>query len=308
MPHSYGKSLKRYSAKERVAKTALAIRTVRSAIKKPGSGSILSKTRVLKAHDPKRKIAKLEDYMKAGMKKTFPVVYRGIWDAQDEIVRTSLITDLLVGLEKAGLSKGEMARLKTAIDGFSSIRLPTRWSGFKLKGGDTVLGFSEMQHPTSAGKGIWIPSKSSFSKAHTALDEARVKAALDAINTFVVKDKNGAVTLASGVAIEDIVKAALIAAGTFTLNYFTAPALASNVDATASGKVKKAQTQAREFMKDQLESIGAKRATGSTSIVIPKLNLPTREWKPDALNPGEVSPRRGSPISLSVAELSWAVE
>jgi hypothetical protein len=305
VPRVYKKSLKRYSRTERRGETSLAVRTFRSAVRRQSGGRVLESKRVLKAHDPKSKISKLDDYMKPGMKKTFPVVYRGIWDAQDEIVRTSLVTDLLVELDKAGLSKAEMSRLKGAIEGFSSVRFPTRWSGFKLKGGSTIGGFEAMQHPTSSGKGIWVPSGVGGSKAHTAFDEARVKVALDAITSFVVKDKNGVVTLASGVAVDDIAKAALVKAGSFTLRYFTAPALAGNVDATANKTVKEKQTQAREFMKDQLESMGAPRYVPPTGIVIPKLNLPDRNWDPDLLQPGEISPRRGPQISLAVAQKIW---
>lgn len=295
-----GKS-SRYKSNERLDLTRRAARTIRAALVKPGT-KVNKPTYSFKAHDPQGRIVKLEVYMVKDMKKSFPDVYRGLWPKQDEFIRTSFVTDLLQELFKTKLTAQELTRLKTVVDRLSSVRFPTRWSGFKLKGGSTIGGHSEMQHPTSPGTGIWIPSISGFSKAHTELDEARVKVAIDAINSFIQKDVGGSITLKPGATLEDIVKKVLVDVGTFTLSNFTAPAMAANVDATATLKVKTAQTQAREFVKDQMELLGAKRAKPSVLLNLGQLN---QEYRPDLLQPGQISPRRGSLVGQSAAEKLW---
>ena len=89
------------------------------------------------------------------------------------------------------------------------------------------------------------------------------------------------------------------------MRFFTAPALAGNVDATATTKLKTAQTKAREFVKDQLESLGAERYVPPLGVVIPKLNLLDRDFRPDLVPPGQISPRRGSVVNQPEAESLW---
>lgn len=295
----------RYTPRQRATQTEKSARVVHALLKKTVS-KVVPVQNTLKAHDPNKAIAKLELQMNPGMKGKFDDFFRGLWEAQDEFVRTSYVRDLLIQLDKRNLSNVEMARLKNIVDDFSSVRFPTRWSGFKLKDGNTINSQVEMQHPTAKNTGIWVPAIHGFSGPHTKQDEARVKVALDTINRFVQKDANGVVTLKPGVTAEQVVRSVLIAVGTFTLNYFTAPARAGNVEATASDAVKDAQTQAREFVKDQLEAIGAKRhVPAAGSVLIPKLNLPARDFRPDLLDEGEISPRRGAPVSKALAETLW---
>lgn len=298
-------AIQKYAKNERVKRQGEISLAVKQALKKPVPKRVIKPDRILKLHDPKGEIQRLEKHMTPGMKKPFKRTYRAIWDAQDEIVRTSFVTDLLVNLEKAKLPKVELDKLKSIVDAFSNVRFPTRWSGFKLKNGDRIGEFTEMQHPTAKGAGMWNPAISGFTKAHGALDEARVKVAIDAAMAFVKVDASGNVTLKPNATGEAIAKAIIVAAGTFTLRAFTAPATADNVDPTGLSAVRIAQTKSREFLKDQLRSLGATEA--ALPPTIPKLNLPQRDFRPDLLQPGEVSPRRYPAIDATEAAKLWVV-
>jgi hypothetical protein len=293
----------------RKEKTRKYARGVRTLVKKPVA-EVMPSARILKIHDPKSKLsqAQIEKYLKASTdtKKEFPRVYRDAWSEQDEFVRTSFVRDLLLELQKQNLNPTEVSNLRVALDAFSNLRFPTRWSGFKLKDGNTIFGHTTMQHPTSLGTGIWDPTVSSFSKAHTDMDEARIKFVIDAIAPLVQSDAGGVYTFKPTVTLEEVVRTTVIAAGTFTLKYFTLPALADNVDATATLAVKQAQNIAREYVKDTLELMGAKRYAPPLGVVIPKLNLPERPVTPDLVPDGMLSPRRwGTTVTKTMAETAW---
>lgn len=149
---------------------------------------------------------------------------------------------------------------------------------------------------------MWNPSISRFSKAHTLLDEARVKATIDAGVAAVKLKANGALTLKPNTNVQSIAEAMIVAAGTFTLNRFTGPAMASNLAAQGSIQAKTAQTMAREFLKDTLELYGAKRSLKPLNTQ--NLNHP---WQPDQLKEGEVSPRRGAAVTLPQANKAWTL-
>lgn len=298
--------LERYNLKERLLQTDRAAKVLRAALK---SKSYKRQLRPLKVHDPQQRLRNLQELMKVGMKKSFPSVYRGLLDAHDEFVRTSMVTDLLLRLLNSNFSPAEMKNLSKFITELSLHRLPTKWSGFKFKNPkNKIRDFSAMQHPTSKGTGIWDRNIGGGSSAHTALDEARFKVAIDAINSFVLKDANGVIQLKPGTTIERIANELLVKVGTFTFNRFTAPASADNLDADATKAEKLRQTQAREYWKDRLEQLGAKRYQPPPGIVIPRLNLPTRDWRPDLMAEGEISPRRGPVITFKKMDAIMGVE
>jgi hypothetical protein len=274
------------------------------ALKQPaGIGKVAKPKHSLKAHDPHKQISKLEQDMGPQLEKKYPDTFRGYWPGQDEFLRTSFVTEFLAEVQKYNLKPAEIAQLKNIIEHFSILRFPTRWSGFNLKGTLEIYGYKAMQHSTSPGTGIWIPSVSGFSKPHTDLDDARVKLGIDTFLSFLRSDAHGNFKLKPGVTLEHVVKATLVAVGTFTLNYFTAPALAVNVepDPSVSIKVRTAQTKAREYTKDRVVDMGATR--------VPSLDLSlTRPFRPDTVGPKQVSPRRGPPVTKAEAEGLWLIK
>ena len=293
---------------ERARRTRKATEVVRKALAKGGLTTTLKeRTRTTIYHNAQRaKLRPIVRDMAAGAGARFRRRYRDLWAAQDEFARTSFVEQLRTRLGSLSLSAAEWDSLEDTIASLSAFRFPTRWSGFKFKSGSgwNIGGNTEMQHPTSPSTGIWVPSVHGFSGPHSALDNARIDAVVDAVNALATHTGTATV-LKPGVTLDDVARTIVVTSGTFTFRLFTAPAEADNVAATGSAKVKRAQTRTREFMKDRLVDLGAKRA--SLPISIPKLNLPEREWRPDLIQPGEISPRRGTVVTEIEANTHWNV-
>ncbi|MEI9806810.1 MAG: toxin TcdB middle/C-terminal domain-containing protein [Bacteroidota bacterium] len=183
--------------------------------------------------------------------KRFGVFYRNIQDAQDELVSTSSVREFVKGvLDKKGgaLTSAEKSTFNEALNYISRVRFPTKWSGFAAKGG--AGGADRMQHPTSPGLGIWrafIVSKDG--NPHSELDRRRKEEVINAMEAATKSGSN----------LEQVLKAGIIRAITFTLNEFTAPATAKDQapEATISKAERTKQTMAREGLKKLAIDIGA---------------------------------------------------
>lgn len=147
--------------------------------------------------------------------------YRTTWGAQDELLSTAsvrnLVTGLLDGRTRAKIPSAEWKLFRNLVDLLSALRIPTKYSGFSVKG-------EVMQHPTEVGEGFF--STKAVDGQHGTYDSARVKYVGDAVR----------LSQANGDSPVDQLRAAARAAIEFSLNYFTAPVTASNVQPYSTKK------------------------------------------------------------------------
>lgn len=175
--------------------------------------------------------------------------YRKIWDAQDELLSTSSVRELMKGVleahQQSALSDKAIENLNTVFNNISRVRIPTKYSGYAIKG-------EKMQHPTAAGEGYFAEA-SATSRQHSEMDRARRQAVTEEMEAEIKK---------KGATLESIANAGLRRAITFTLNEFTAPLSASDVQPYAKkGKAPKSkideQLQTREYLKAVAVNLGA---------------------------------------------------
>lgn len=180
----------------------------------------------------------LADSTKVNNKKRFGPAYRKIQDAQDELLSTSAARELISGvLDGQTLTKQEQENLEKLFENVSRIRFPTRYSGFARQG-------DVMQHPTAKGTGFFAESSQTM-KRHNELDLQRKQEVAQAMTDELKNPKATA---------DSIVKAGLRAAIKITLNVFTAPVTASDVQrhANVTGRTwaeLRQQVMAREKLK-----------------------------------------------------------
>lgn len=146
-------------------------------------------------------------------KATFGSRYRSTWDAQDELFSTastrSFIEGLLGNKSKKSFDSDLWETWTEAVDLFSRLRIPTKYSGFATSKG-------VMQHPTGE-EGFF--SSVTTSSAHSTMDTERVK--------YIARRKKAAQD--AGMSLDEQLKLAARSAIEFTLNHFTAPITASDV-------------------------------------------------------------------------------
>jgi RHS repeat-associated protein len=175
--------------------------------------------------------------------------YRALHDEQDELVSTSSVREFVAGvLEGKPLTVTEQTTFNSVLNVVSSVRFPTKWSGYANS--LALTGSSRMQHPTSPGSGIWRASiKSGEGNPHSELDRQRKEEVLAAMQQETVKN---------GSTLDSVLKAALVRGIAFTLNEFTAPATAKDQYAVSSiaQKEKDDQVDAREQLKAVAVSLG----------------------------------------------------
>ncbi|RDS86108.1 hypothetical protein [Dyella psychrodurans] len=320
------KRLRALGLKDLRRETDIMSAIIRDLAKRKGVSVDMTKSILIKKHDTGSRLTRairvskkdLSDMKKA--KELFDRTYRMVWDAMDEFVRTSFMRDIVLSLIPGDMDKATYDVVENGMRVLSAIRMPTRMSGFNFNDGFEIGGFSTMQHPTSPGTGMWLTDLTGHSSAHNHLDAARVTAVIDALKEFINYDpKTDTYSPKAGVTLQTVISKMIVRAGTFTFRYFTHAATAANQTTVASVTQTERETQAkvREFMKDQVESFGASRATvaGLTAAaekpgaLLPsdpgkvkptfKLDL-TRIARPDLLDTDQLSPRRTtSPVKFS---------
>lgn len=280
MPHSFNSSGKKKGAKKGPL----------GGIKKPTSARDLF-TRSLGANtrailDTKKPIPKIS-YPK-GMRRNFSRrifnsktstlkpdkainrIYRASFPKQDELFSTALTREFVKGFfEKhmgKTLNKNELDYLDELLDMASAARIPTQYSGFATK--DEV-----MQHPSNRASAVFADPYDTAS-LHSEMDVERrtyVERAMERSIKAGAKD--------AAVVIRDGVKAAI----EYTLNYFTAPITAGNVQPFSRGKNKpvndknlREQLKSRERMKKLYEELGGSLRSLSAPETAPE-SL-TRLW------------------------------
>lgn len=300
--------------KELDARTKMVADVLKSTLSAKGTSIDMTSVRLIKLHDTGTRIPRLiamksTDLTGKKAAETVDRVYRVAWDAMDEFVRTSFVRNLIIGIAPGDLAKPQAQIFEDVVRTLSAFRMPTNMSGFNFNDGTQIAGFSTMQHPTSPGTGMWLKSTTGHGGAHNHLDAARITEIQDKVMAhFNQNTKTKAYSPKPGVTLQDVVNTMVVTGGTFTFSRFTMPAMASNVTTHASvtDAEKEVQTLIREYMKDQLELMGAKRSTAvratATPPKVPKLNLDLlkRPAAPELLNPGEISPRRTiKPVALT---------
>ncbi len=177
--------------------------------------------------------------------------YRMIMEGMDELISTSFTREFVAGALSNTLSKQQQSNFVAMINDISSIRFPTKWSGFAST--TAMTSDKRMQHPSV---GIWR--------------KKQVKGSLDPHYHYDLDRKEQVLLtlqagLKAGHSAEQIKTDMIITAVTYTLNLFTAPALAKDQHPeVTNNKVLEEQTDAREFLKGIAISLGAKIETGST--------------------------------------------
>lgn len=180
--------------------------------------------------------------------KLFGSRFRSTHDAQDELWSTAstrhFLNGLLAGRSKADIPAAQWNDWIEAVDLISRLRIPTRFSGYATANG-------VMQHPTEPGQGLF--STAAVFGPHGALDSARVKY----IGAAVRRAR-----LAGETVLEQFLTAAR-ASIQFSLNYFTAPITASNVQPYSAmagvdprNTVLLEQLAAREYIKGLYVALG----------------------------------------------------
>ena len=148
--------------------------------------------------------------------KKFGGMYRRTQAGADELVSTSTVREFLNGIIEhrgfIGQIKGKKWRsFERSMENLSKIRIPTKYSGYSLEAG-------YMQHPTSRGLfGSW--KKKPSARQHRKLDMARSDYVLKAMSKALDADKT----------FDEVTREGVRAAIEFTLNTFTAPVAAENV-------------------------------------------------------------------------------
>lgn len=175
--------------------------------------------------------------------KKFGGKYRRAQSEQDELVSTSSVREIVTGIFNEIASKSpasapapaDLKILDELIDTISSVRFPTKFSGF------SVLS-KKMQHPTAKSEAIFA-DPSSTASLHSELDLERKATVHDA---FVLAESE------RGSSPHSVVYAGLRAAIEFTLNQFTAPITAQDVHPYSLNP------QNGNFMQDELEQVAAR--------------------------------------------------
>lgn len=203
----------------------------------------------------------VDDSKLIASKKGFGSKYRRIHLEQDELLSTSSVRELMSGLISRGKIPAKyLPELERVFENISRVRFPTAYSGFAVNG-------DFMQHPTAKGTGIFAESSQTMGR-HNQLDLERKQEAAQAMVDEAAKPNATA---------EQIANAGLRAAIGFTLNVFTAPATAGDVQPFLQGT--KTRTQAelkeqvkqREKLKAQLVRLGGTQEIGSDTSL-------TRRW------------------------------
>jgi hypothetical protein len=194
--------------------------------------------------------------------KSFDGLWRDALEGHDELFSTSTIRAFLSGFfdqkpyYKFGAS--EIAEINNIINMISDVRIPTHFSGFSLPS-------LSMQHPTDNSKSVFANSNNTAS-VHASADTERKKYILDAMEKSLADPQNHDTA--------HIIKEGVKASIEYTLNYFTAPITAKNVQPHSLRKTKPindpeltAQVEARELMKKLYVHLGGKLAPALPSEV-----------------------------------------
>lgn len=194
----------------------------------------------------------LTDPSKLSSNDKFGRSYRSIQSAQDELVSTSSIRELLKGVTSSGaLSPKELKDIEPAFELLSMLRFPTKWTGYSLAS-------ESMQHPTRASDALFADPAVTASR-HNELDLQRRNEVAGAMEVEARKPKS---------TLQSIIKAAMRSAIEFSLNAFIAPITASDVfpHAKASKAMKPSeqddQLEARENLKKILHELGGTQEAG----------------------------------------------
>jgi hypothetical protein len=208
----------------------------------------------------KKQVAVAEKNGRPVIGSLFPNLYRDDAPNMDELLSTATVNDFLKGyFERNPTNKPyEIEWMNTWGNMVSNLRIPTKFSGFALKG-------IVMQHPTNPKTALFAEANKT-SKVHAAYDLER--------RNYVVKAMEDARENKKGP--DEIIKSMMRAAIEYTLNNFTAPILASNVfDNTRAYKLGKKQNdtvlleqvKSRELMKilyQQLNGVLQQKISGET--------------------------------------------
>lgn len=180
--------------------------------------------------------------------------YRRVQKAQDELVSTSSVRELMAGVQKDGpISQKQLKALTPVFEEISKLRFPTAFSGFSLNG---IM----LQHPTRKGAGIF----SIRTGLHNARDLARGREVCEAMGKTAKNPKATAF---------EIAEAGMLASIAYTLNEFTGPAAARNMTNLLAKDPKRieAQTVARETLKTIFKGLGGQIQAGEATL--------DAEWK-----------------------------
>ena len=155
-------------------------------------------------------------------RKKFDADYRAAVPNTDELLSTSTIRSMVEKIidynNESGIDDSTLQELKDVLDLASEARIPTQYSGFSVSP-DIYPNDSRMQHPTSGNEGIFGETSGTGS-LHSDLDRRRKGYAVAKMEEELGNP---------GFTITSIVEAGLAAAIEFTLNQFTAPISARDV-------------------------------------------------------------------------------
>jgi hypothetical protein len=147
----------------------------------------------------------------------FGASYRAALAAHDELVSTSSVRELVLGMldehGRRALTPAQIGEIGEVVDTLSRIRLPTAIVGYALSPTD------RMQHPTAAGTGLFADS-STTAAAHSFHDRARRQAVVEAMEEESAQP---------GASPERMLMAGARAAVAYTVNFMAAPITARNV-------------------------------------------------------------------------------
>lgn len=203
--------------------------------------------------------------------------YRSTWAEQDELLSTATVRNLIQGLlnerKESEITKEERELYELLIDLCSALRIPTRYSGFSTS---KVV----MQHPTAVGSGFF--SDKNVDGPHGRYDSDRVKYIGEAVKLSQEANES----------IDDQVRTMMRAAIEFSLNYFTAPITAINVQPFSTKKGIKTtdesllkQIASREQIKDIYVKLGGElrnlESEDGKVVEEPEDESLTRKWQRD---------------------------
>ncbi|MDI6539541.1 RHS repeat protein [Pantoea ananatis] len=198
-------------------------------------------------------VSKAFDFAIEGNKKKFAGAYRSANPGQDELMSTQTVFSIFSGMgQELSLGSAEHKTLaKETFRQLSLTRLPTEFSGYNYRDGMVE---EIMQHPTSP----LTLTYSSNGKNHGRQDLLRRAVVIDALKSELASANT-----------DDPISAILeanIAAATHTLNNFTAPAAAENMQfqKTLTSSQIKEFTDSREAIK-QLDAPDSSYRRGNQS-------------------------------------------
>lgn len=169
------------------------------------------------------------DRLSKDLRKIFGETYRRALAGHDEILSTSSVRELMVGVLEAHkaspLSGAQLTEINALFNDVSRVRLPTWMVGY------AVSSKLVMQHPSPAGAGAFAEG-SQTATAHSRDDRMRRNVALQAAKEEAAKP---------GATLVEVVRAALRAAIAYTLNDMMAPATARDVEPHILQRTTKAQ-------------------------------------------------------------------